>query len=41
MIATPADLRRALVLLDPGGPIHLQLDADPAAGRPQPWYRSQ
>lgn len=39
MISTPADLRRAILPLDPGGAIHRQLDADLGGGRR--WYACQ
>ena len=41
MIATPADLRRVIVLLDPSGPIHQKLDVDLATGKSRAWYTSQ
>ena len=41
-ITTPADLRRALLPLDPGGPIHRRLQADLAGpGRGRAWYTCQ
>jgi uncharacterized cupin superfamily protein len=39
---SPADLRRLILQLDPGGPIHLKLEADLLGSRASTaWYRSQ
>ena len=40
-ITPPADLRRAILPLDPGGPIHQKLDVDLATGKSRAWYTSQ